>query len=303
LDNPDQIINTKRPEPTPPLAARPQKLSVTSIETWLTDPYQIYARHVLDLKSLDPLEKPLDPAGRGSLIHDILERFIKAHPLTLPPDAHDTLLALARECITLESLDESALHFWWPRFEAMMEWFLAEEHSWRARGASPYLQEAKGHWAFTTQSGANFALTARADRIDRMKGGSDFAIIDYKTGGDYSPGQIESGKRPQLPLEALMLGEGAFEGAATAASAAFLAFWVLKGAKPPGFKAELSEQVDSLAKQARTLLEGLVDRYADPATPYPAVPDPARPPAFNDYAHLARLKEWSAESGAEGEED
>lgn len=303
LDNPEDIGISKRPSPCPPLAARPQKLPVTSIETWLSDPYQIYARHVLDLKSLDPLEKQLDPAGRGSLIHDILDRFIKAHPLTLPAGAHETLLALARECITLESLDESALHFWWPRFEAMMGWFLDEERRWRQGGASPYLQEIQGNWAFTTENGTPFTLTARADRIDRMKGGSEYAIIDYKTGGDYTASQIESGKRPQLALEAMMLGEGAFKGADKGAIAAVLAFCVLKGAKPPGFKAEVSEQIDELAAQARSLLEGLVDRYADPATPYPAIPDPARAPAFNDYAHLARLKEWAAgEDSSSGEE-
>ena len=33
--------------PRPPLSARPRKLSVTQIETWLGDPYAIYARHIL----------------------------------------------------------------------------------------------------------------------------------------------------------------------------------------------------------------------------------------------------------------
>ena len=36
-----------RPEPTPPVAARPRRLSVTEIETLVRDPYAIYARHVL----------------------------------------------------------------------------------------------------------------------------------------------------------------------------------------------------------------------------------------------------------------
>ena len=34
------------PAPRPPVAARPRRLSVTEIETWLRDPYAIYARHV-----------------------------------------------------------------------------------------------------------------------------------------------------------------------------------------------------------------------------------------------------------------
>ena len=36
-----------RPEPKPARDARPTSLSVTEIETWLRDPYSIYARHIL----------------------------------------------------------------------------------------------------------------------------------------------------------------------------------------------------------------------------------------------------------------
>ena len=37
----------QRPEPKPARDARPTSLSVTEIETWLRDPYSIYARHIL----------------------------------------------------------------------------------------------------------------------------------------------------------------------------------------------------------------------------------------------------------------
>ena len=39
----------ERPAPTPPLDARPTKLSVTAIEDWLRDPYTIYAKYILRL--------------------------------------------------------------------------------------------------------------------------------------------------------------------------------------------------------------------------------------------------------------
>ncbi len=39
-------------EAYPPLSARPRRLSVTQIETWLADPYAVYARHILGLKAL-----------------------------------------------------------------------------------------------------------------------------------------------------------------------------------------------------------------------------------------------------------
>jgi ATP-dependent helicase/nuclease subunit B len=38
----------------------------------------------------------------------------------------------------------------------------------------------------------------------------------------------------------------------------------------------------------------LVERFDDPATPYHARPWPEHGLRYNDYAHLARIKEWSA---------
>jgi ATP-dependent helicase/nuclease subunit B len=45
------------PRPCPPVAIRPSRLSVTEIETWLRDPYAIYAKHILRLPALKPLAR------------------------------------------------------------------------------------------------------------------------------------------------------------------------------------------------------------------------------------------------------
>ncbi|HEX6441929.1 MAG TPA: double-strand break repair protein AddB, partial [Stellaceae bacterium] len=64
IDRADEYRPLPPPEPRPPVAARPRKLSVTQIETWLRDPYAIYARHILGLRPLDELDA--DP-GRAEL--------------------------------------------------------------------------------------------------------------------------------------------------------------------------------------------------------------------------------------------
>ncbi|MBU6475612.1 MAG: double-strand break repair protein AddB, partial [Alphaproteobacteria bacterium] len=46
IDAPAEIAPSARPAPKPPVAVRPRQLSVTQIESWMRDPYQIYARHV-----------------------------------------------------------------------------------------------------------------------------------------------------------------------------------------------------------------------------------------------------------------
>ena len=40
----------QRPMPKPAVAVRPKRLSVTEIETLFRSPYDIYARHVLQLR-------------------------------------------------------------------------------------------------------------------------------------------------------------------------------------------------------------------------------------------------------------
>ena len=57
------------PRPCPPVALRPRRLQRHRIETWLHDPYAIYARHVLKLTTLRPLEEATDAADYGSLVH------------------------------------------------------------------------------------------------------------------------------------------------------------------------------------------------------------------------------------------
>ena len=70
----------KRPRPSPPVELRPKQLSVTRIETLIRDPYAIYARSVLRLRPFEPLGKTPDAAERGTLIHDILEEFVRERP-------------------------------------------------------------------------------------------------------------------------------------------------------------------------------------------------------------------------------
>src|SRR6478672_10335252 len=65
LDRPSRVEPIAQPAPKPPRAVRPQKMSVTAIEDWLRDPYTIYARHILRLNPLDPVDMPLSAADRG----------------------------------------------------------------------------------------------------------------------------------------------------------------------------------------------------------------------------------------------
>ncbi|RZJ97118.1 MAG: double-strand break repair protein AddB, partial [Brevundimonas sp.] len=80
LDAPDpappiSLRPAPRPAPTPPVEARPLQLSVTGVETWVRDPYAIYARRILGLSALNRPDEQVDAMLRGQAIHKALELF------------------------------------------------------------------------------------------------------------------------------------------------------------------------------------------------------------------------------------
>jgi ATP-dependent helicase/nuclease subunit B len=93
LERPNPQAPIKRPEPKPPVAARPARLSVTEIETLIRDPYSIYARHVLRLDPLDEIDADPGAAERGTILHEAFSEFARKYPETLPANALDELLA------------------------------------------------------------------------------------------------------------------------------------------------------------------------------------------------------------------
>ena len=294
LDRPTEPPGPRpAPAPAPPLAARPRQLSVTRVETWIADPYSIYARNILRLKPLDPIDADPSAAERGSIIHRILDAFVREHRAVLPPDAEERLLALGRAQFEAAGAPPGVLAFWWPRFERIVRWFLETERA-RRPTLQPLATEVEGALDLDAPGGA-FRLTAKADRIDRTEAGG-LEIIDYKTGAVPRKSHVRDGRSPQLSLEAAIAAAGGFAGV-EAAEIAALAYWKLSGAETAGEITAIDGDADKLAREAAAGLQALVTRFDDPATPYRPVPRPALAPRWNDYAHLARHKEWSVPGG------
>ena len=291
LDRPDRITRLDPPAPCPPASARPRSLSVTEIETWRRDPYAIYAKHILGLTSLDPIDQDPGAADRGSFIHQALDRFLQIKPHPTGDAALAALLDCGREAFG-DTLDQPGIWaFWWPRFERIASWFL----EWEVTRADQIVE------SYTEQRGVlqlplpieSFKLRARADRIDRLQDGS-LVIIDYKTGGVPSALEVEHGFSPQLPLEAAMAAAGGFE-RVPAGPVSKLLYLKLSGGDPAGAEIRAGGNgaaPDALASEAIEGLKALIELFADPETPYLARPDPERAPRYSDYIHLARLEEW-----------
>ncbi|TQV76192.1 double-strand break repair protein AddB [Denitrobaculum tricleocarpae] len=292
LDKPDRTSRGKPPAPRPPLAARPRRLSVTRIETWRRDPYALYAREILRLRPLDPIDADPGGAEKGTIIHEILELFLQAYPDRWPADPEGKLLEIGAEVFERAAVRPGLRAFWWPRFLRIAEWFAGAEEAWREQTRRSYPEET-GRLVLSAPGGA-FELTAKADRIDALRDGG-FAILDYKTGRIPTDPEVEMGYAPQLPLEAAMFNAGAFgdlRGEVT-----HLSYWRLTGGTTAGEMKPLKQSAADSAEAAITGLTSLITRFDNPETPYPAQPRHDRRLRFNDYAHLARIKEWTAGEG------
>lgn len=283
------------PEPRPPVELRPNRLSVTRIETWMRNPYAIYASKILRLEPLAPLDEDPSAAERGLLVHRVLERFAKSFPDRLPPDADQALHKILEEELEGEAVRPGLALLWRPRLRRIADWVLATERERRPL-LRRVLAERAGEIAIARADGSDFRLTAVADRLELGEDGR-VTIVDYKTGAPPKDAELVAGRSPQLPLEAAMLEQGGFADLATA-EVAGLEFWHLTGGAEAGKVRPVKAELETLVADAYQGLCDLIAAFDDPATPYHAWPDVAWKPRFDDYALLARVPEW-----APGEED
>ncbi|WP_440958119.1 double-strand break repair protein AddB [Oceanicaulis sp. LC35] len=289
------------PEPAPPVEARPRKLSVTQIETWIRDPYSIFARKILKLDKLDPLDRPAGAPERGTAYHAALERWVRSLGDTdiLPRDALQRLLAHGQTALSEAGFSENALGIEMKRFERVAQFMVAFEAARREDGFMPAALEALGDLSFDAPAGL-FTLTGRADRIDLRPSGA-LDILDYKTGMPPSAKEVAAGFAPQLPLEAAMAARGAFEDAPSH-EPGDLMYVRLSGGRVPGEDKSVVRNPDGddagiLAEQALERLVKWVAAFDDPRRTYPSQPRVKFVNKWGDYDHLARRKEWASAPG------
>ena len=278
-----------RPRPTPPVAARPRRFSATEIDDWIADPYSLYAKRILELRPPDDLDRPIDAALRGNLVHDALAAFLKDHPAgDLPDDALARLRAIARRLFEPYWQNPTVRHFWWPAFETISAWFVETEARRRADILDSHA-EIKGRIEVEAPAGP-VTFTARADRIDRLKDGG-YAVLDYKTGKAPTKAAVAKRRRTQLLVESVIAARGGFDGLDSALVEA-MEYWRLTGKSgEPAQRVEVRPD-DWSADDDFGMLTRLAAEFDAPDTAYASRPDPAIGPAFPQYDHLARVDEW-----------
>jgi ATP-dependent helicase/nuclease subunit B len=304
LDRPDKVEPIPQPAPTPPRATRPLRLSVTAIEDWLRDPYTVYAKYILKLAPLDPVDMPLSAADRGSAIHGALGEFTQIFTERLPDDPARALRRIGEKHFAPLMQRPEARALWWPRFLRIAAWFADWERA-RRSDVSAIDAEIRGEIPIRLDNARTFILSARADRIERRSDGS-YAILDYKTGQPPTGKQVRMGLSPQLTLEAAILREGGFADIPAGSSVSEIGYVRLSGNNPPGEQKPLELKVrqsdtaqlpDDAADEARRKLEQLIVSFENEDQAYTSLNLSMWSNRYGSYDDLARIKEWSAAGG------
>jgi len=279
------------PRPCPPIDARPKRLYVTHIETLIRDPYSVYARHILRLKPLDPIDADPGAADRGNIIHNVLQAFVEEYPTAMPEDAERRLLEIGEREFGDHLSRPGVRAFWWPRFERIAAWFVDWQRERLAAGWEVRFSEDIGALVIDAVEGG-FKISAKPDRID-YRPDIGLSIIDYKTGQAPSKPQVESGLSPQLPLEALIAQSGGFAGVPAEPSAELM-YVSLSGGRNPGKAEPLKVDIDEVTQSTLEGVSKLIVAFADPNRAYLSRPRPQFESRFGQYDHLARVGEWQS---------
>ena len=306
LDRPAAVAAAPRPEPRVPPALMPPRLSLTEVETLYRDPYVIFARRVLKLDPLDPVDPPLDARDRGTVIHDVLAAYVRAHAPAATAEAEAALLALGRDAFAgLAAEDPEAVEFWWRRFAAFVPWFVGWDAERRALSAA-VLVETDGSLPLALAQGRRLTLSTRADRMERRRDGQ-LAILDYKTGTPPGVNEVLTGLNPQLTLTAALAARGAFPAlpAGAGPTAALLGYLRVAGPRGEGLERSIVSKKEPLAEVIERQFAALVthlDEYLNGLRGFASHRRPRKSAYRSDYDHLARHLEWSLGGEAEGEE-
>lgn len=281
----------ERPAPRVAAALRPRQYSATEIDTLQRDPYAIYAKRILRLKPLDPLDQQPSVADRGNLIHEALKIFIDRYGNgPLPDDAYDRLIDIGGEEFKAYRGDPWVKIFWFSQFRNIAAWWIQQQKSLPDIPCRSFA-ETQGKTLFSFPE-AEITLTAKADRLDLTADGR-LAVIDYKTGTIPSRSNVVRYQALQLPVEAVIAARGGFPDTGALIEIERIEYWQLKGRRhQPGVIVDVTPEGDWVS-QAEQHITDLLERFTLANEPYISEPDPAQASPYSPYKHLARVGEWS----------
>ncbi len=270
--------------PTPPASMRPRRLPVTDLEKLFSDPFSIYARHVLGLKKLNDIDATLEARDFGTLAHKAIERLTQHWNKHSRAATASELAAIAEHALQAFSERPNVDLFWRTRLTNALVYVNGLEEQRRPQLRSVDA-ETTVEGALALDDGRSIALHGRIDRVE--VGTTGATIIDYKTGKAPREKEILDGRALQLLAYSLLLNQS---GNPTTT----LEYWELPKLGEAGVIRSVATDSPSLADVERKLIDALAQMLQE-ETPFLARPNQSNADERfgNDYDGISRYDEWA----------
>lgn len=278
-------IYKKRPKPNPPISIRPRKLSATGIDLLYSNPYDIYAKKILNLNKKNILENSLAINKLGIIIHSIFEEYCKNYD-KYKNNKYSNIKKIVYDILNIYfSGDILLIEFNYDRILKITENFIKLDKNSRNNGYQ-ILPERFEEYLVKNR---NFIINAKIDRIEISN--DNIRIIDYKTG--ISPSKIEvlNGHKLQLLVELLILSK-------QYKNISSLQYWNIKPKETKSVIIDNNAKVSNsdelinmknLAEKTEKFIINLIDFFDDEKNGYIAT---KRNIEYTDFSHLNRADEW-----------
>lgn len=268
VQNIPTIEKAKRFSPTPNIL--PEKLSASSIDLLINNPYAFYVKNILKLREIPPL---FSPSIKGNFIHEILHRFIQNKLYSA-----DALWVKVEKIMHENKLQISDIGLCYFQLSTLFDFLLENFDS-----SKKYYSEISGKFRMQLNEKDEIILACRADCLE-MDTEGNCVIIDYKTHTPPSVRDVEFLKNLQLPFEAIIAIHGGFGIKITNVTS--LQYWQINNV----IKIEevLSKEKIRMVCEAT---ENLIKKSLYTSRSYELkLSDKNK---YNDcYRHLARYQEW-----------
>lgn len=194
-----------RPQVQP---SRKTTFRVTEFRDYLASPYRYYLRHILGLQPLTDAVVELDPAGFGSLIHDVLQQFglsQQAHQQdakSIQRFLNQSLEKLVRKRYGHDPL--FPVHVQVEQIRHRLEVFARWQANWAQQGYQiKFTEIGMGKQIdFPLDDGRTVTIRGRIDRVDYHSERDEWVIFDYKTSDSAkSPEQTHRSKGEWIDLQ------------------------------------------------------------------------------------------------------
>lgn len=247
----------KRPEPKPDIKYRPTKLYATTINTFLKNPYDIYAKYVLKLDKLDAFKNYSLNSKIGTLIHKIFERY---------EEEGDCENVINEELNNLFLNNRTMIKLYYDKIKMAFVKFLEVRNQ---REFDRVITEK----TFTTKLGY-FDISAKIDRIEEKN--KTINVIDYKTGRRINVGDVKDLLELQLPTEYYILSKNGY-------NVDNLEYWYINfNKKEKKIFNHNDFDVEKIENRLKLVIKSVKEE------PFIAT----NKNAYSDFLHLSRVDEW-----------